>query len=161
MPQQAALQALRPPGTTPIPTVVRSNVVGRYAIETVRGGEIEGQSMDQPVLVEKFWFGWQTLDVVGPQACVLAQRGIPAATVEGLWRGLPPSVGDLACRLPPEAVDAGPLTDVADVRVHMRGPFVPFVTVSGDYALGTWYGAGGGETLFKRTGRRSWSVIGG
>lgn len=156
-PQLAAVQAVRPPGMTSLAVVVRSNVAGRYAVVTVRGGSIEGQPVDQPILLERFWFGWQPLDMVGPQICLLSDRGIPASSVEVLVRGLPPSVGDLACRLPP-VIDAGSPADVAYLRARMRGPFVPYVIVSGDYGMGEWYGSGGGETFFKRTGS-GWTRI--
>jgi hypothetical protein len=44
------------------------------------------------------------------------------------------------------------------VRRLMRGPLVPAVVVSGSWAIGEWYGAGGGETLFRRRDGR-WTRI--
>ena len=41
------------------------------------------------------------------------------------------------------------------------GVFHPYVVVVGDYAVAEWYGAGGGETFFKRSGKRWTRFTGG
>jgi hypothetical protein len=50
-----------------------------------------------------------------------------------------------------ELVDRGPAADVAAVRSAYRDPFVvPWVRVSGDYALLEWTLPGGGEQFYAR-----------
>jgi hypothetical protein len=56
--------------------------------------------------------------------------------------------------------DFGPQAEVEAVRRLMRGPLVPYVAVSDGWAMGDWYGAGGGETLYQlRNG--VWVIVAG
>ncbi len=62
-------------------------------------------------------------------------------------RGMPEPNDDRPCR---NLKDAGPAAEVEAVRQLMRGLLVPYVVVSSDWAIGEWYGGGGGESLYKR-----------
>jgi hypothetical protein len=69
-----------------------------------------------------------------------------------------------ACGTPAQAAaitDVGPAADVGAIRMQMTGPLVPTVRIVGYDALAGWYGAGGGEELFRRDGRHWRFVIGG
>jgi hypothetical protein len=68
--------------------------------------------------------------------------------------GMPKLDDDRPCKRQGLLKDAGPRDDVEEVRRMMPGPLTPYVVASGDCAMGEWYGAGGGESLFhKRYGR--------
>ncbi len=155
-PMQAARQALFVPKNQHV-SVVRTNVSGRYAVVLLRRATMEGSPIQAPFLIERFAFGWQPLVLLNFQ-CGLDVYGLSAATTAALMRGMPQPKNDRPC----SSVfnDAGPAADVTAVRALMRGPFVPSVAVSHDYALGNWYGAGGGETLYAKRGGR-WRRIAG
>ncbi len=149
-PQRAAINAVGM-GLKKPPVVVRTNVVGRYATVLTKGGMMEGRPVTEPIFVERFSFGWQALQLLN---CRLESRALGAHTEALLMRGMPSAKGT-ACY---ERADAGPPMQVAAVRRMMQGPLVPSVVVSGNWALGEWYGAGGGESLFQnRNGR--WKLI--
>lgn len=40
----------------------------------------------------------------------------------------------------------------------MRGPLVPAVVVFGEWALGNWYGGGGGQSLYRKQ-RGQWLLV--
>jgi hypothetical protein len=40
----------------------------------------------------------------------------------------------------------------------MQGPLIPYVVVSSDWAMGEWYGAGGGEALYRKR-QGNWRVV--
>lgn len=153
-PQAAAVAALWfAPGKPPV--VERVNVVGRYATVLTRGGREEGELVTWPILVEHFSFGWQALDSI-VYRCDLESRGLGAAVDSALMRGMPKMKDDRPCRA--QWRDAGPSADVESVRRLMRGPLVPTVIVSGNWAMGGWYGGGGGQSLYrKRDGR--WQLV--
>ena len=144
-PQKAALGALYPVRPT---VVVRTNVAGRYATVLIRGAMLEGSPIDAPILVERFSFGWQPIEVVN-FVCRLQTHAISPRDQQRLMLGMPPPHTP-----PPDRVcgeddtDAGPVPQIEAVRRLMQGPMTPTVTVAGGYALGHWYGNGGGMTLF-------------
>ena len=131
-------------------TVTRANVVGQWAAVLLAGGYMEGSPVTEPILVEHFSFGWQALDILNVRSRLDAHR-LASSTRTSLMRGMPKMTNDSPCR--GACNDSGPQRDVDAVRIQIRGPLVPAVIVSGDYALGQWYGGGGGETLFKKYGR--------
>jgi hypothetical protein len=153
-PQRAALGALYPVRPT---VVVRTNVAGRYAAVLVRGAWLEGAPINAPILVERFSFGWQPLELLNFR-CRLHSHGLPRHDEQRLMRGMPTMLDDRACR--EDSRDAGPVRQVESVRRLMQGPLTPWVTVAGGYALGDWYGAGGGYGLF-RLRADSWQRIAG
>ena len=153
-PQQAAVRVVSFGLKTPA-TVRRTNVAGRYASVLTSGGRMEGWNVTAPILVERFSFGWQPVDVLNDR-CSLEGRNLGPRVNALLLSGMPRPQGDRRCR--GALTDSGPQADVETVRSMMRGPIVPAVVVSGDWALGHWYGAGGGEALYrKREGR--WALI--
>src|ERR1035437_5111182 len=145
-PQKAALGALYPVRPT---VVVRTNVAGRYATVLIRGAMLEGAPIDAAILVERFSFGWQPIEVVN-FVCRLRTHGLSLRDQQRLMLGmpspLPPPPGRVCSDDP---TDAGPVPQVEAVRRLMQGPLTPAVTVAGGYALGHWYGAGGGQSLFQ------------
>ena len=149
-PQKAALGALAAGRSARPMTVVRTNVAGRYATVLVRGARLEGAPVDAPILLERFSFGWQPLEMVNFR-CRLQTHAISPRDQQRLMRGMPRPQTP-----PPDRVcgeddnDVGPPLQIEAVRRQMQGPFIPTVTVAGDFALGQWYGAGGGQSLFAR-----------
>ena len=107
------------------------------------------------MLLQHFSFGWQALDLLS-DTCDLSAHHLGALRESRLMLEMPKlAVNQGACH---SYGDAGPASDVASVRAKMHGPFVPYVTVSGEWALGEWYGAGGGQNLFKKT-RGAWTFV--
>jgi hypothetical protein len=153
-PQGAAVQAVDV-GSKSTPIVRRLNIAGAYAAVLTSGGVMEGSIVSEPILVQRFSFGWQALDLLNSR-CGLDVRSLGERVDALLLRNMPALADDRPCR--PVAVDVGPLKDVVAVRRLMRGPLVPSVLVSGNWALGTWYGAGGGESLYKLLDGR-WRLV--
>lgn len=156
-PAQAVRNVLFPPENRHV-VVVRANFSGRYATVLLRGARIEGSSVGAPILVERFAFGWQPLDLLNFQ-CGLDAHRLPTAMVAALMHGMPKPHNDLPCS--GVTRDTGPARDVTAVRRLMRGPFVPYVVVACGYALGQWYGAGGGQSVYKKRGGRWVQIAGG
>ena len=157
-PQQAALRTVGFGfGLEPPPVVVRVNIAGRYAAVLTRGGIMEGSKVTDPILLEHFSFGWQPLEMLNFR-CRLDGHHLGFATNARLMRGMPRPIDDRPCKWTSQ--DAGPPADVEAVRRLMRGPLVPFVSVSHGWAMGQWYGGGGGQTLFQlRHG--TWTFVAG
>jgi hypothetical protein len=132
-------------------TVLRENRAGRHAM-------MEGSAMTAPILVERFPFGWQALDVANFR-CRIIGHGLDAATVTALMRGMPPPADDAACG--ESSLDVGPSDEIEAVRA-MDDAFGlhPRVAVAGGYALASWYGGGGGEHLYARR-HGHWTFIAG
>lgn len=153
--QGAAIGAMHVDSKHPA-VVARVNVVGPYAAVLVKGGIMEGDPVTFAILVERFSFGWQALDALNFQ-CNLDAHLFGQSTETSLMQGMPQPKDDRPCKV--ELLrDAGPRDDVEAVRRMMRGPLIPYVVVSGDWAKGEWYGGGGGESLFqKRDGR--WHLV--
>jgi hypothetical protein len=155
-PQAAALHALYPASDLPM-VVERVNVVKRYATVLIRGGMMERSSMTAPILVEHFSFGWQAIDLVD-YLCDVDDRVQDARDEALLTRGMPVPHGDKHCT--GVVNDVGPPAQVEALRLRTFGPLVPFVAVVGDYALTDWFGAGGGQHLF-RMERGRWQILAG
>jgi hypothetical protein len=139
------------------PAVVRRvNVAGSYAAVLTGGGRIEGELVTSPILVEHFSFGWQPL-TLWQSRCGLEDSALGKGVEVQLMRGMPVLRDDRPCH-GGSLKDAGPPSDVEAVRKLMFGPLVPYVIVHGGWALGEWYGAGGGEALYhEREGR--WRLV--
>jgi len=145
-PESAAIHALYAAKDAKL-VVERSNVVGRYGAVLIRGGLMEGSPVTSPILVEHFSFGWQALELLNFQ-CRLDAHAIGAKDTTDLMRGFPKPRDDRPCK--GMLKDAGSQKDVDAIRKQMRGPLTPSVVVSGEFALGQWYGGGGGDSLFKK-----------
>jgi hypothetical protein len=153
-PQGAALGAMYSDPKKPA-VVKRMNVAGSYATVLTSGGRIEGELVGEAILVKHFAFGWQPLDVLDDR-CTLEAQQLGAKLDAALMTGMPAPKDDRPCR--GGFKDTGPSEDVESVRRLMPGPLVPYVLVSGDWAKGEWYGAGGGDALYhKRNG--TWTLV--
>lgn len=116
---------------------------------------MEGVPVTEAILVERFSFGWQALDVLNSK-CRLDSHRLGSNINDALMRTMPKPQDDRPCR--GYLIDAGPRDDLEAVRRMMPAPLIPYVVVSGDWAMGEWYGAGGGESLYrKRDGR--WHLV--
>lgn len=154
-PERAALQAVY--GLKQSPVVQRMNVAGSYAAVLISGGMMEGTQVSAPILVQHFSFGWQALEVLN-FSCRLQSHGLGSQSEALLMRGMPEPKDERVCG---EERDAGPPPDVAAVRRLMQGQkLIPAVIVSRDWAIGEWYGAGGGQTLFQRQ-NGTWQLVAG
>lgn len=153
-PQAAALAAIYPEKGPP--RIVRTNVVGTYATVLIAGAMMEGAVLDAPILVERFPFGWQALQVLNDGSLTCGRIG---PTFErALMRGMPrPQIRpEIPCGT--WSKDVGPQADVLAVRMVARGPLIPAVHVSHGYALAEWYGAGGGQTIYRKA-NGAWTVV--
>jgi hypothetical protein len=152
---RAAIGAMYSDPKKPV-VVVRVNVVGSYATVLTSGGRIEGGLVASPILVEHFTFGWQPL-ALWESRCDLEELVLRKSVEEQLMRGMPALRDDRPCHTS-FLKDAGPRPEVEAVRKLMPGPLVPYVVVYGSWAMGEWYGAGGGDSLYhKREGR--WQLV--
>lgn len=133
-PQDAALSAIYSGPTKPA-VVRRTNRAGAYATVLTSGGRMEGYPITDAILVERFSFGWQALDVLNSR-CRLDAHRLDSLTESTLMRGMPKPRDDRPCRGPDSLRDAGPRDDVVAVRSMMRGPLTPYVVVSGNWAMG-------------------------
>ncbi len=132
------------------------NRSGDYATVLVRGAILEGSSIDNAaILVKRFPFGWQNLALLN-ERCNLPELGVAPSIRAALLRGMPAPRGSADCGS--HQGDRGPTADVVAVRKIMRGPLTPTVRVVGDFAVGEWYGGGGGESVFERSGS-TWKLI--
>jgi len=116
---------------------------------------MEGSLVTAAVLVKRFSFGWQALDLLNFR-CRLESHELSKDVEARLMHGMPQPQDDRPCRGLPH--DVGPEADVEAVRRLMRRPFVPYVAASGEWAMGGWYGAGGGESLYEKRGGR-WQLV--
>jgi hypothetical protein len=149
-PQAAAIKAVDYGKKRPL-LIRRVNVVGSYATVLTSGGVMEGSPVTEPILLERFSFGWQPLASLY-ERCSLDVYSLNQDITTRLMHGMPSPRDDRPCR--GLLKDAGPRAEVEAVRRLMHGPFVPYVVVSGNWAIGGWYGWGGGESLYwKREGR--------
>jgi hypothetical protein len=153
-PERAALQAVY--GLKEPPVVQRINVAGSYAAVLISGGMMEGSQVSAPILVQHFSFGWQALEVLNFR-CRLESHGLSTQSETLLMRGMPEPKDERACG--DEQKDVGPPPDVSAVRRLMQGQkLIPYVVVSRDWAIGEWYGSGGGQTLFQRQ-NGTWHLV--
>lgn len=139
------------------PAVVkRVNVVGAYAAVLTKGGRMEGDPVTFAILAERFSFGWQAVDALNFY-CNLQAHRFGQGIDDELMRGMPKPKDDRPCK-GKLLRDAGPRDDVEAVRQMMKGPLIPYVVVSEDWAIGEWYGAGGGQSLYQRRADR-WHLV--
>jgi len=141
------------------PIVRRVNVVGRFATVLTSGGVIGSTPFTVPILFERFSFGWQALLPIQSD-CDLAIRGLSKAAESRLERGMPAPKHDQDCeRTDADKTDAGPPRQVEAVRSLMRGTaFVPWVVVSGRWAILDWFAAPGGQKLYHLSDGR-WRLV--
>ena len=152
-PRQAVQYMLYTLNGTPV-VFERVNVVGRYA-EVLSNGEIMPEAANhQPMLLERFTFGWQPL-MPGPSRCEIAGRSVSARDMELLLHGMPKPADDRPCSHLRANGDVGPPAAVEALRRLRHDRYVPSVIVANDFALVAWTnGPDGGAALYrKRNGR--------
>jgi len=138
--------------------IERVNVVGRYATVLARNGMMEGSAEHVPILLQHFSFGWQPLESLDFR-CRLDGHTLSPHDEDLLMRGMPKPQDDRPCS-DDSRHDIGSPAVIEALRRQM-GPLVPYVVIVGDYAVGEWYGAGGGQTLFRRRAGRWRAIAGG
>lgn len=134
----------------------RVNVAARYATVLIDNAMMEGHPIDSGILVERFSFGWQALETLDAP-CRLNSHDLSTVDKRKLMHGMPDLKDEHLCGDAP-ANDAGAPEQVEAVRQLMDGPLIPTVIVWGNYAIGDWYGAGGGQDLF-RLRNHQWTFI--
>ena len=146
-PERAALSVMYSNSKT-APIVRRVNIVGPYAAVLTSGGLMESSPVREAILVERFSFGWQALEILNA-SCRLRDHALGKQTEHRLMLGMPiPS--DNGLRMCSGRKDAGPPDDIEKVRRLVDGPLVPSVIVSDGWAVAEWYGAGGGMSLWSK-----------
>ncbi|HET9393109.1 MAG TPA: hypothetical protein VFO29_06305 [Candidatus Rubrimentiphilum sp.] len=138
-PQAAALLFLQPRLSHTHPSVHVTAATARYAVVHFTGAVIESSPASGYLLVQKFSFGWQVID--------LSTGNSPFAVPGSARNGR----------------DIGPTADVEAVRAHAaRFPeTIPFVRVIDGYAIMEWRGWGGGQNFYKKTPHGWKEVMGG
>jgi hypothetical protein len=142
--------------------IVAESQYGRHAVVSFEGGQIEGQFDNGQLLLEKFSFGWQVIDLSIHRFTTqdIESHGISAADTQALLHGFVPGVARPGWG-PHELGDYGPAADVDGLRrtmVDWPGEAIGAVKVYSGYAMLLWFGRGGGERVFaKRNGR--WEQI--
>lgn len=162
-PQAGALAFLQPrPGVHAGVRIIARTP--NYAVLQFRHAEIEGQIAAGQILVKRFPFGWQAIDLSsGPALTVCSVRAhVSAADLTGLRSVLSSSTADCPTGDDADQRDAGPASDVSAVRALMAGAseIVPYVRVVQNYAFLEWVGNGGGENFYKKTAN-GWKMFAG
>lgn len=154
---EAAARAVVYPNGHPV-EVIRTNVAGRYATVLMRYAAIEGSNVDDPILVERFSFGWQALDGINA-SCRLTAHRLGKRTDALLMRRMPSPEDERICGDGEDwKRDTGPVRDIEALRRQMAGPLIPWVVVDGTWAAVQWYGAGGGLDIFRLRGAH-WQLV--
>jgi hypothetical protein len=165
-PQAGALSFLQPvPGVHAIVRVAAQTP--NYAVLQFSHAEIEGQAAAGQILVKRFPFGWQAIDLSSGPAlamCSVRAYGLPAADFARLRSVLSASTADCPSGIDADQRDVGAARDVSSVRALMvaggRSEIVPYVRVVENYAYAPWYGNGGGENFYKKTAA-GWKMFAG
>ena len=151
----------------PIPRISRVGIAGNFAIAMVRT-EIEGAPYHGEFLLERFPFGWQTLEIATDgrmrlHACLLAAHNISPQIVRLLSEriGIAYAPKGRYCPPPGTYADSGPPESVLAIRKASHGSIVQSVRAIGNWGLRTWYGAGGGEAIYERKHARWGEISGG
>jgi len=153
---QSAIHAAFPVGTIATPVTRGDLTIVRVDVVT------DGGRMKRDLLLQRFPFGWQMIKFGSPKLlpCELKARGAGDSAVAFFSNsiGLGNDTSEY-CSAPPQ--DEGPESDVIAVRSLMeRKEMTPAVRVVGNYAVGSWYGWGGGETVFAKK-QGEWKRAGG
>ncbi len=164
-PQAGALAFLRPTPDRAQPVVRVDVQTPRYALVQYGHAKIEGWASAGQILVERFAFGWQAIDIsnIGEiTTCSVLTHGIPQSDYSRLRGALSVAPSNCPTGADPDQRDVGPAADVSAVRALMisSSEIVPFVRVVENYAFAPWFGAGGGENFYKKTAS-GWNKIGG
>jgi len=150
----AASQAVLPSNAR----IARVNAAGEYATVLLRGGIMEASELRVPILLKHFSFGWQALELVD-SSCTLEHLAIGTRAKRALMHGMPKPARDRTCD---DLRDSGDPLAIETIRKKMLGALIPYVVVRTGFAVAGWYGGGGGDVLFKRSGSHwQWAAGGG
>jgi hypothetical protein len=84
---------------------------------------MEGAHENDPILVERFSFGWQAIDLVQEQ-CEFNARFPHEADRRALLAGMPHLKSTRTCD-PPFVTDSGPAHDIDVLRAESFEPLIP------------------------------------
>jgi len=142
----------------PVPRVVRVGIAENFAIALVRA-EIEGSRYYGEFLLERFPFGWQTLEIATDRRTALRLCDFAAHDISPyIARLLSARIGiayaknGAYCPSQGTLADRGAKKSVLAIRKASHGGIVQSVRAVGKWGLRSWYGAGGGEAIYERRG---------
>ncbi len=151
----------------PIPRISRVGIAGNFAVAMVRT-EVEGAPYHGEFLLERFPFGWQTLEIATDgharlHACFLAAHNISPRIVRLLSEriGITYAPNGRYCPPPGTYADSGAPASILAIRKASHGGIVQSVRAAGQWGLRTWYGGGGGEAIYERKHARWVEISGG
>ena len=152
----------------PVPQVPRVAIAGNFAIAMVRT-EIEGSRYYGEFLLERFPFGWQTLEIATDsrtalRTCDLAAHDIAPHIVRLLSAriGIAYAKNGAYCPAQGTLADRGAKKSVLAIRKAPHPGIVEeTVRAVGNWGLLSWYGGGGGEAIYKRTNAHWVEISGG
>ena len=151
----------------PPPRISRVGIAGHFAVAMVRT-EIEGAPFHGEFLLERFPFGWQTLDIASYHfltlnVCDLTAHDISPQTVRLLSERIGIAfVGNAHhCPSPGTYADRGAPTSVLAIRKISYQGAVQSVRAVGNWGLASWYGGGGGDAIYERKHARWVEISGG
>ncbi len=151
----------------PPPRISRVGIAGHFAVAMVRI-EIEGAPYHGEFLLERFPFGWQTLEIAAYHfltlnVCDLTAHDISPPTVRLLSERIGIAFAGNAhhCPSPGTYADRGAPTSVLAIRKITYQGAVQSVRAVGNWGLASWYGAGGGDAIYERKHARWVEISGG
>jgi hypothetical protein len=133
--------------------ITHVNRAGDFAAIQTAGGVLDGKRASRPVLLQHFPFGWQAITFVSDECTILRVPEQQRAPLTQTYQLLPMRAG--GCR---DSFDRGPASDIIAVRGITRGPLVPCIRVSESYALAEWYGAGAGQSFYRKQAG-AWKLV--
>jgi hypothetical protein len=141
--------------------------VGRFGVASFQHGHIEGASVSGQLLLQKFGFGWQVVDLSRGDSRFttsdIMSHGLSSAEARKLLRGFVPGSTRLNACNPTCIWDYGSTNDIEAVRKLMlqdQGEAIGPVRIDNDWAMLEWWSRGGGEALFAKRGDH-WEKISG
>jgi hypothetical protein len=132
-----------------------SRTAGRFSVATFQHGQIEGRFANQQLLLEKFDFGWQVIELSHGSRFTtrdLQLHGISAADARELLHG---NIPGRSFWCSSDCKDHGPSNDIEEVRklmLYFQGEAIGPVKVDSGWALLNWRDRGGGQALFAKRG---------
>jgi hypothetical protein len=142
-------------GRAPV-RLTRIATVGTFAVVSFQHGTLEATDFSGQILLQRFPFGWQAIDVSRSLTTEdLEAHGVSASDASLLLNRSVPEKG-MHARASPCAADVGTRADVAAVRqllLYRQNEAILQVTIVSGFALAAWAGNGGGmDVLAERSG---------
>ena len=149
------------------PRISRVGIAGNFAVAMVRL-ELDGAHYHGEFLLERFPFGWQTLEIasyhrLALSVCDLKAHDISPQTVRLLSERIGIAFEGNARYCPPPGTyaDRGAPTSVLAIRKISHQGAVQSVRAVGNWGIAFWYGGGGGEAIYERKHARWVEISGG